>query len=114
MGLLSTAILVVNNLRDRETDLKSGKKTLAVRFGYSFSIMEYAVCVILPFTFPLYVWYLGDAGMAVLPTLFTLPVAVHLLVQLRTKSGRELNQVLAGTARYLFLFTLLLSGGLIL
>ncbi|MDP6570226.1 MAG: 1,4-dihydroxy-2-naphthoate polyprenyltransferase [Candidatus Marinimicrobia bacterium] len=114
MGLLSTAILVVNNLRDRGTDVKSGKNTLAVRFGYSFSMMEYAACVILPFTFPLCLWYFWDVGMAVLPTLFTLPVAVHLLVQLRSKTGRELNQVLAGTARFMFVFTLLLSGGLIL
>ncbi len=114
MGLLSTAILVVNNMRDRETDIQSGKKTLAVRFGNSFSLVQFALCVMLPYCYPLLIWWKGNANMSVLLTFFTLPVAVHLLVQLGAKTGKELNQVLAGTARFMFLFTLLLSVGLIL
>src|SRR5882724_6200886 len=41
VGALATAILVVNNLRDRETDLGAGKRTLAVRFGRTFAIAQY-------------------------------------------------------------------------
>ncbi len=45
-GLLSTAVLVVNNLRDIETDAKAGKRTLAVRFGVNFARAEYLVCLL--------------------------------------------------------------------
>ena len=41
LGAFSTAMLVVNNLRDRETDGAAGKRTLAVRFGDGFSVMQY-------------------------------------------------------------------------
>ena len=40
-GLLITAILVVNNLRDIETDARAGKRTLAVRLGVRGSLAEY-------------------------------------------------------------------------
>ena len=45
MGAFSTAILVVNNLRDRETDGAAGKRTLAVRFGDRFSVAQYVACL---------------------------------------------------------------------
>ena len=41
LGFLATAIIVVNNLRDRETDARCGKRTLAVRFGEMFAVREY-------------------------------------------------------------------------
>ena len=41
LGFLATAIIVVNNLRDRETDARCGKRTTAVRFGYIFAVREY-------------------------------------------------------------------------
>lgn len=45
LGAFSTAILVVNNLRDRETDAAAGKRTLAVRFGDNFAVWEYMACL---------------------------------------------------------------------
>ena len=45
-GLLATAILVVNNLRDRATDQQAGKRTLAVRFGDRFARAEYSACLL--------------------------------------------------------------------
>ena len=45
VGAFSTAILVVNNLRDRETDAAAGKRTLAVRFGDRFSVAQYFACL---------------------------------------------------------------------
>lgn len=41
IGALTTAILVVNNLRDREGDARAGKRTLAVRLGVGGTRAEY-------------------------------------------------------------------------
>ena len=114
LGMLSTAILVVNNIRDMETDIVTGKKTLAVRLGKSFSQIEFSILVIFPFIIPLCMWWNTRNNMSLLITLFALPIAVHLIIQLISKTGRELNKVLAGTARFLFIFTILFSLGLIL
>ena len=113
MGMLATAILVVNNLRDRDADIISGKKTLAVRFGETFSNIQFILLVMLPFLLPFHLWRHCDK-MSFLLTLFTLPIAVHLIIQLFNNTGVDLNKVLAGTARFLFIFTLLLSAGLII
>eukprot|EP00617_Octactis_speculum_P015207 CAMPEP_0185761632 /NCGR_PEP_ID=MMETSP1174-20130828/20578_1 /TAXON_ID=35687 /ORGANISM="Dictyocha speculum, Strain CCMP1381" /LENGTH=263 /DNA_ID=CAMNT_0028442957 /DNA_START=31 /DNA_END=819 /DNA_ORIENTATION=+ len=45
IALLATAIIVVNNLRDRKTDVKANKRTLAVRFGATFARIEYTILV---------------------------------------------------------------------
>ena len=113
MGMLATAILVVNNLRDRDADIISGKKTLAVRFGKTFSKIQFILLVMLPFVLPFHLWWKWNK-MSFLLTLFTLPIAVHLIIQLFNNTGADLNKVLAGTARFLFIFTLLLSAGLII
>ena len=47
-GLLSCAILAVNNLRDIDQDRKAHKKTLAVRFGRQFANVEYVFCLLVP------------------------------------------------------------------
>ena len=114
LGMLSTSILVVNNIRDMETDIVTGKKTLAIRLGKSFSQIEFSILVIFPFIIPLCMWWNTKDNMSLFITLFALPIAVHLIIQLISKSGKELNNVLAGTARFLSIFTLLLSVGLII
>ena len=113
MGMLTTAILVVNNIRDKDADIISGKKTLAVRFGKTFSNIQFILLVMLPFLLPFHLWRQWNK-MSFLLTLFTLPIAVHLIIQLFNNTGADLNKVLAGTARFLFIFTLLLSAGLII
>ena len=113
MGMLVTAILVINNLRDRDADIISGKKTLAVRFGKTFSKIQFIMLVMLPFVLPFHLWRQWNK-MSFLLTLFTLPIAVHLIIQLFNNTGADLNKVLASTARFLFIFTLLLSAGLII
>ena len=113
MGMLITSILVVNNLRDRDADIISGKKTLAVRFGKTFSKIQFILLVMLPFVLPFHLWRQWNK-MSFLLTLFTLPIAVHLIIQLFNNTGADLNKVLASTARFLFIFTLLLSAGLII
>ena len=113
MGMLSTAILVVNNLRDLDTDKLSGKRTLAVRLGKEFSKIQYIMLVLIPFLLPLYVWWNVENELSLLLTFFALPIALHLIKQVLMLTGKDLNFVLVRTARFLFIFTLLLSAGLI-
>ncbi len=113
MGMLSTAILVVNNIRDADMDKLSGKRTLAVQFGKKFSKIQYSILILIPFLLPLYVWWNVENELSLLITIFALPISLHLINQIFSLSGSDLNLVLARTARFLFIFTLLLSAGLV-
>ena len=114
MGMLTTAILVVNNLRDLDMDALSGKKTLAVRLGEAFSKIQYSTLILIPFLLPLYIWMNVENELSLLITIFALPIAFHLIKQVYSLTGRDLNCVLSRTARFLFIFTLLFSAGLVL
>ncbi len=60
MGLLTVAILVVNNLRDIESDRQSNKRTLAVRFGEHSARLEYVICFLGAYITPVVLWGLGE------------------------------------------------------
>ena len=113
MGMLSTAILVVNNLRDADMDKLSGKRTLAVQFGKQFSKIQYSILILIPFLLPLYIWWNVENELSLLITIFALPISLHLINQTFSLTGSDLNLVLARTSRFLFIFTLLLSTGLV-
>ncbi len=112
MGALSTAILIVNNVRDRHTDRTAGKRTLAVRLGKRGSLVEYALCLGGAYGVAVGFAWMERRLLLLLP-LLTLPTAVRLYRLLRDQEGRALNDVLAGTARLLLLFALLFSLGLV-
>jgi len=114
MGMLSTAILVVNNLRDADTDKLSGKRTLAVRMGKYFSKIQYSLLMILPFILPIYLWWISETELSLLLTVFSIPLSFHLIKQIFSLTGSDLNLVLHRTARFLFIFTVLLSIGLVI
>jgi len=113
-GLLSVAILVVNNLRDLESDRMAGKRTLAVRFGRTFSIGQYSVCVLVAGHIPIMLAFSGRASWYVLISTVILFMAMPLFRRVRTGSGEALNDALAATGRLLFVFSLLFSIGWIL
>jgi 1,4-dihydroxy-2-naphthoate octaprenyltransferase len=111
-GLLATAILVVNNLRDRATDEQTGKRTLAVRFGDGFARSEYLACLLAGVLLPPVLLLVAETGgarwPAVLPLVALVP-ALRLNTQLRgTAAGPALNGLLARTAQVLLLQALLL------
>jgi 1,4-dihydroxy-2-naphthoate octaprenyltransferase len=114
-GALATAILVVNNVRDRETDVKAGKRTLAVRFGRAACVAEYFVLLALGFGVPvvLAVFMLRGQWLVALP-LVTAPWALALARRLVREEGAALNEVLAGTAKLLFVHGILFAVGLAL
>ena len=113
VGCLATAILVVNNTRDIETDAAAGKRTLAVRLGRSGAVWEYRLLLFLPFaSLPLFV-ATGASSLAGLAPLLLLPLALRLERAVASRrDGPALNDALAGTARLGFLFCLLFALGI--
>ena len=113
-GLIITAILVVNNLRDLENDRKAGKHTLAVIFGEQFAKAEYLICIfaaylILPFA----AWF-GLIPWLSLMAWASFPIAFRTIRTVFTQKGRPLNAALAGTGQAAFMFSLLFWIGLAL
>jgi len=112
VGLLAAAILVVNNVRDIDTDRRAGKRTLAVRVGREkarrlFTLMiAFAYIALIGIVFELSAW--------VLLPLLTIPLAVPLVRTVNTRTdGASLNGALADTGRLLAVFSLLLSVGVL-
>ena len=112
VGALATAILVVNNVRDIESDGRAGKRTLAVRLGRRAGVAEYAGLLVLAYaSLPAFIFLSGRSAWVLLPWL-TLPRALSLYRTLRDEvAGPPLNRALAGTAQLGFFFCLLLSAG---
>jgi 1,4-dihydroxy-2-naphthoate octaprenyltransferase len=112
-GLLVTAIMVVNNLRDIDTDSEAGKITLAVRLGRYRTIILYKILVYSSYLVPL-VLAAGWTGPFILLPLGTLPLARTLCLKIECDLGHNLNESLAGTARLSLVFSLLFSLGMVL
>jgi 1,4-dihydroxy-2-naphthoate octaprenyltransferase len=115
VGLLSTAILVVNNVRDLNTDARAGKRTLAVRLGRERTRDLYVVLVAGAFALlPLGLW-LGDGPAEALIALAAAPLALAPTRAVRTRTdGPGLNGALAATGLLLAAFSVLLATGLLL
>lgn len=111
-GALAAGILVVNNIRDRETDVRAGKRTLAVRWGRSAATAEYAALLLFAYATPLLLWGLGLNGLLVVLPLATLPWAWSRLRRVSRDEGRALNASLSGTSALLVAFGLLFSLGI--
>jgi 1,4-dihydroxy-2-naphthoate octaprenyltransferase len=111
-GALITAILVVNNLRDIPTDAAAGKRTLAVAFGADFARAEWLGLVLLAYLVPPILLASGYGLGMLWPALGAYEVG-RLWRTIRSFGDpRELNAVLAGTARLALLFGLLFALGL--
>lgn len=115
VGLLASAILVVNNVRDMDTDKRVGKRTLAVRMGRHRTRDLFAAMVYLSFPAALVPWIGGSLGPSLLLVLLALPLAVPLVRTIRTHSdGPTLNAALARTGMVQLVFCVLLSAGVLL
>lgn len=114
VGALITAIIVVNNIRDIETDAQARKRTLAVMMGPQASKLEYAVLLDLAYVMPLVMWLNGWSAWVLLPWA-SLPLGVWLTMTMsKAQEGPAFNQLLAQTAQLALAFSALLALGLIL
>ena len=114
VGLLASAILVVNNTRDLETDRRAGKRTLAVRLGRERARALFVAMVASAFASAPLPWLLGSLSPWLLLSWLAAPLAVPLVRVVRTRTdGPSLNVALAGTGRLQLAFCVLLSAGLL-
>ena len=114
VAALSTAILVVNNVRDIDTDRKAGKRTLAVIVGLRASRAEFVGFLALAYAVPVWFWLgAGFDRLVVLP-LVTVPYATGVAKTVLTdRSGPALNDALARTAKLLAGFSALFAVGVV-
>lgn len=114
-GALASCVLLVNNVRDVETDTVAGKRTLAVRFGRAFGVKLYGLALLLAYSAPAVAVILGLARWhtAVLP-LLSAPLALRLVQRVHSERGEILNARLGQTAALLLLHSVLLSVALVM
>ena len=113
-GLLIDTLIIMTNYRDRETDRRSGKRTLIALWGEKFGRYFYLAMGLVSWALCAGFLAEGKVWAFVLPTLYV-PLHVwtwHRMVQIG--SGKALNAILGETSRNMLLFALLLSAGLLL
>jgi len=114
VGLLASAILVVNNVRDLETDRRAGKRTLAVRLGRERTRALYTAMIALAFALAPLPWALGSMTAWLLLPWLAIPLAMPLVRVVRTRvDGPTLNRALARTGMLQMIFCLLFSAGIL-
>jgi 1,4-dihydroxy-2-naphthoate octaprenyltransferase len=111
-GLMITAILVVNNLRDLENDRKAGKHTLAVFLGQEGTKAQYVVCMLAAYLLLPLAASLGVIPWLALLAWASLPLAIRATRVVLTQQGRALNAALAGTGQTTLFFSILFWIGL--
>jgi 1,4-dihydroxy-2-naphthoate octaprenyltransferase len=115
VGLIASALLVVNNTRDIETDRRANKRTLAVRLGRQRTRKLYAAMVYSAYPIALVTWWFGPLKPWLLICWLTLPLAVPIVRLVATHTdGPSLNRALAKTGQLQLAFCVLLSAGLLL
>jgi 1,4-dihydroxy-2-naphthoate octaprenyltransferase len=114
IGFLATAILVLNNLRDIETDAAAGKRTLATRIGRDRTLMLLALLVVAAFIVPVVVSVLGFASATVLLVLLAIPIAaLPVRTAFASRSGPALVAALKRMAAAEIAYAMLLALGLL-
>ncbi|NUP04620.1 MAG: 1,4-dihydroxy-2-naphthoate polyprenyltransferase [Polyangiaceae bacterium] len=113
VGALATCVLVVNNVRDHEGDVRAKKRTLVVRFGRRFGVMEYLVLVVASAAAIIALPALGWTPPLALVALLPLPFGFKLWTTLRDHTdGPTLNRCLASTAKLMLAVSVLLALGI--
>ena len=110
-GFLAVGLLVVNNLRDIDEDRVANKRTLAVRFGVTFSRVQYTLCIIAAALVPV-VLILSGFGRGVAIATLVLAPGLFVTMKVWRNDGAKLRPCLGMTAGLLLLYTILFCVGL--
>jgi 1,4-dihydroxy-2-naphthoate octaprenyltransferase len=115
MGLLITAVLVVNNLRDIATDRRAGKRTLAVVLGPGGSRTQFRLLVAGAYLLAALGWIAGWVSIWGLLPFLALPMAARLFAVVQAETPPpSLNRALAATAAHALVFAALMAVGVLL
>lgn len=107
-GLCVDTLLVLNNYRDRETDAKSGKRTIVVLFGERFGSLAYLLQGIMAYLCVAFLSLNGNMWLAILPAFYLLPHYLTWRKMVQINHGLELNRILGFTSRNMLTFALLI------
>ena len=113
MGALITAILVVNNIRDIESDRKAGRRNIPIVYGLKVAFWEYRALIILPYILLLFTAIFSRQFFLLMPFL-SFPFAIQLLRDLPKTKGAQLNKILGQTAQLVLRYGVLLAIGFLL
>ena len=115
VGLLASAILVVNNFRDIDSDRRAGKRTLAVRLGRRGTRTLFATIVYLAFVLAPVTWVFGPSDSVGAAAVADADARRGVVRAVRNRTdGPSLNEALAHTGMLQLAFCVLLSAGLLL
>ena len=112
IGSLSTAILVVNNLRDSNTDIKTGKKTLAVRLGPRFVRVMFILLALTTYVLSFYLTYflfILNQNVFLVLTIITFPIFINITFDIYKISGKKFNVLLGNVAGFIMLYSILFT-----
>jgi 1,4-dihydroxy-2-naphthoate octaprenyltransferase len=114
VGALVTAILVVNNIRDIESDRRAGRKNIPVVLGRRAGEIEYIILLVIAYVSPLAMLLAGEAPYVLLP-LLSIPMGIQLYRKLHAMPiGKPFNILLAQTARLTLVYSLMLGLGILI
>lgn len=114
-GALTVNILVINNVRDIETDRAAGRMNIPVTLGRAAGEWQYAIMAAIAYAVPILLLWLGLASPWALLSFLSLPFASGVWQKMRSGlEGQQLNPMLGKTAQVLLLYCILLSIGLLI
>ena len=111
LGLIASAVLCVNNFRDRVHDASIGRKTLCVVLGEKKSLVAYKLMIFIPYVLIISMVIIDPSRYPYLLVLISLPMAIPLPKQLVLLKGDALNNTLFATVKLELAFALSLTIG---
>lgn len=113
LGFFSAALLSVNNIRDRAEDTKSNKKTLVVRFGYTFGRLEYTLSIIIAALIPVCMYISNSIFIWSSLTILIIPMMLPIIKHVWEFNDVSLNLILQKTGQFLLIYTLIFCVGVL-
>ncbi|MCK5220868.1 MAG: 1,4-dihydroxy-2-naphthoate polyprenyltransferase [Candidatus Aminicenantes bacterium] len=111
-GLISVAILSINNLRDYENDKAAGKKTLTVLFGKTFGKVEYLASIVIATLIPVIIFMTGERmNYSIMVYLLLILSIKPVKIVMKEGSGAVMNEILGITGRMLLVYSLIFAIG---
>jgi 1,4-dihydroxy-2-naphthoate octaprenyltransferase len=113
VGALTTCILIIDDIRDREFDIVKGKKSVAVRFGARWSRAEFTALMVIAYLAPFWLWLSFDLSARTLLPLLTLPIGLAITRAIYTRDTyKELLPMTPRAAMLCLAYSVLLAIGL--